>query len=111
MTYSPSEAAIEAALKGYSAYTNEEWPFDGDEGGLNEIRKAMRAALIAAHKIDAGWQTIENAPDDGATILVFGGRFETPTTQLADGSYWRANIGKIAAIPTRWMPFPLPPSE
>ncbi len=58
------------------------------------------------------WQPIETAPDATVDllILVYGGRYATPTVVAADGEYWRFNIGKLKAIPTHWMPLPNPPT-
>lgn len=56
-----------------------------------------------------GWRTVDDCPNGGPPVLVFGGRRTEVQLGPADGDYWRSNKGS-GATPTHWMPTPAPPA-
>jgi hypothetical protein len=122
-----TEKAVEAAARAaYEARVGEskncyswgdpcfyaEHPDDVDRV-YEEARAALSAALASLAEqgwvLSEGWQTMENCPDHGESILVCGGRHVEPTVVQADGRWWRASGG--LAAPTHWQPLPAQPSQ
>lgn len=72
-----------------------------------EDTAAIRALLTAAQGQE--WRPIAEAPSDGRSVLVIGGRHEEPIIMGADGDWWRSCGPDSGSTPTHWMPLPLAP--